>query len=197
MLGAFYHTSLKKKLMTIILLTSGVVLFITSAAFMVNEVATYRSAISEELLSLADIIGNNSSAGIIFSDQKAVQETLAGISANPRVLAVQVVTQGGGVFAEYISPGAERSGLKIGAGGAPVNDLIAEAAGEAGTLWGSSKDIRIWKRIIVDGRHIGTVVIQPNMQGLVKKLNLFFTIAALVLLAASLIAYLCRRSFKA
>ena len=118
MIATFSNTSLKKKLMTIILLTSGVVLFVTSDAFMVNEVATYRSAISEELLSLADIIGNNSSAGIIFSDQKAVQETLAGMSANPRVLAVQVFTQEGSVFAEYIAPGADPSRLKAGAGGA-------------------------------------------------------------------------------
>ena len=185
MIAAFYNISLKKKLMAIIMLTSSVVLCLTSATFIINEVATFRRAISEELLSLADIIGNNSAAGIIFSDQKAVQETLAGMSANPRVLAVQVFTQEGSVFAEYIAPGADPSGLKTGAGGAPVNDLTAEA----GTLWGSSKELRIWKRIIVDGRQIGTVVIQPNMQGLIKKLNLFFTVAALVLLAASLIAY--------
>ena len=185
MIAAFYNISLKKKLMAIIMLTSSVVLCLTSATFIINEVATFRRTISEELLSLADIIGNNSAAGIIFSDQKAVQETLAGMSANPRVLAVQVFTQEGSVFAEYIAPGADPSGLKTGAGGAPVNDLTAEA----GTLWGSSKELRIWKRIIVDGRQIGTVVIQPNMQGLIKKLNLFFTVAALVLLAASLIAY--------
>jgi diguanylate cyclase len=189
MITAFYNISLKKKLMTIILLTSGVVLCLTSAAFIINEVATFRRTISEELLSLADIIGHNSSAAIMFSDQKAAQETLNSIIANPRVLAAQIVTEEGNLFVEYLAPGADRSRLKIGAVGAPVKDLPAEAAGESGTLWGSSKELRIWSRIIVDGRQIGTVVIEPNMQGLTKKLNLFFAIAALVLLAASLIAY--------
>jgi len=181
---AFYNTSLKKKLMTIILLTSGVVLCLTSAAFIINEMATFRRTISEELLSLADIIGNNSSAAIMFNDKKAAQETLNSISANPRVLAARIVTKDGELFVEYLAPGADRSRLKIGAEEAP-----AEAAGDAGALWGLSKEVRIWKRIVVDGTHIGTVVIQPNMQGHIKKLNLFFAIAALVLLAAFLIAY--------
>ena len=189
MITAFYNTSLKKKLMTIILLTSAVVFCLTFAAFIINEMATFRRTISEELLSLADIIGNNSSAAIMFNDKKAAQETLNSISANPRVFAAQIVTKEGDLFVEYLAPGAGRSRLKIGAGGAPADGLPAEAAGDTGALWGLSKDIRIWKRIVVDGMHIGTVVIQPNMQGLIKKLNLFFAIAAVVLLAASLIAY--------
>lgn len=175
--------------MTIILLTSGVVLCLTSAAFIINEVATFRRTISEELLSLADIIGNNSSAAIMFNDKKAAQETLNSISANPRVIAAQIVTQEGDLFAEYLALGADRSELKIGDGGALAGGLLAEAAGDRGTLWGSSKENRIWKRIVVNGMPIGTVVIQPNMQGLIKKLHTFFVIAAVVLLAAFLIAY--------
>ena len=188
MIAAFYNTSLKKKLMTIILLTSGVVLCLTSAAFIINEMKAFRRTISEELLSLADIIGNNSSAAIMFNDKKAAQETLNSISANPRVFAAQIVTKEG-VFVEYLAPGADRSRLNIGAGETPADGLPAEATGDTGALWDLGREIHIWKRIVVDGTHIGAVAIQPNMQGLIKKLNLFFAIVAAVLLTAFLIAY--------
>lgn len=189
MLFAFYNTSLKKKLMTIILLTSGVAVCLVSAAFIMNEVTNFRKTVSEELLSLADIIGANSASGIIFSDQKAVQETMAGISTNPRVLIVQIFTPEGDVFAEYVTPGAKRSLQNTGALGAPDTASPAATSGQSGKLWGSGKEFYVWKRIVVDGRLIGTVVIQPNMQGLVKKLYLFMAVTVGVLLAASLIAY--------
>lgn len=195
MITAFYNSPIKRKLMIIMLLTSGVVIFVTAAAFIVNETLTFRRAIRNEMLALAAIVSNNTSAAIMFNDQKAALETLAGLSSDPRILAVHIVTNDGAVFAEYIYSAAKGARGQSGArdfGKPPVPYKIAlvQTDSEAGSFWNWPMKLIVAEKIIVDGREIGKVVIQANLEGLIEKLKLFFFLAAFVMLVVSLLAYM-------
>ena len=62
MLTAFRNASIKHKLTTIMMLTCSVVLLLTSAAFLTNEVMMFRRALVAEMASLAEAIGMNNRA---------------------------------------------------------------------------------------------------------------------------------------
>jgi hypothetical protein len=58
------NTSIQKKLLRVIMLVAGAVLFLTSAAFFVYEYITYRDITKRELQILGQITASNSAAAL-------------------------------------------------------------------------------------------------------------------------------------
>src|SRR5437763_4996053 len=100
----FRNLSIKRKQTLILLLTSGAALLLACAAFMTYEVAIFRKAMVRNLSTLAEIIANNSTAGLEFNDVKAVQETLSALAADRGIVGASVYTKDGEVFAVYDRP---------------------------------------------------------------------------------------------
>jgi hypothetical protein len=76
---ALRDTPIRKKLMTIMLLTSGLVLLLTCAAFMAYEFLTFRQAAVRELSTIGEIIAANSTAALAFQNQDDAREVLAAL----------------------------------------------------------------------------------------------------------------------
>jgi uncharacterized membrane protein affecting hemolysin expression len=100
-------TSIKRKQTLIVMLTSGVALLLACGAFATYEVMAFRTAMVQNLSTLAEIIGNNSSAALDFSDPKAAKETLSALRAQPNIVAGCIYTAKGEVFA------VANAGLKL------------------------------------------------------------------------------------
>ena len=193
MLAALSDLPLRKKLMLIMLLTSGVVILVVSAVFTANEMLSSRRAVTEELLSLAGIIETNASAGILFDVKSDVQQTLAGLSANPRVLAAKIFNSEGLLLAEYVASSetdplanlesAGRTGID------PIRSMLTSNPGPESRVLGSGKKMTIVRKIMADNRHIGTLIIRPNLRGLTERLTLFLMITMAVLLLSFMVAY--------
>jgi hypothetical protein len=109
----FHFTSIRHKLMAIVMATSAAVLILASLAFIVNEALTFRRQMHQELTALAGIIGINTTAAITFGDRKAAAKTLEGLGARPHILSAYILTQDGEIFAKYIAPGAAPGRLKM------------------------------------------------------------------------------------
>ena len=190
----FHNYSLRKKLITIMLLTSIIVLFITSAAFLANQGVTYRRVTTEELQSLADIIGKNASPALLFNDHSAAEETLQGLSTNPRVLSAHILTNEGHVFAEYHGAHDRLHGREHHHGSAMEDEelrqyLSAQGEESKGFL-GLHENVTVMRKIVLEGSELGTVVIQSNKESLQEKLYLFLIVTGTVMLVAALIAYI-------
>ncbi len=84
------------------MLTSSVVLFLVSAAFITNDFIAFRSAMTKELSTLAEVIGTNSTSALDFDDQQSAKETLAALEALPHITSACIYTKDGKVFAKYI-----------------------------------------------------------------------------------------------
>jgi hypothetical protein len=137
---AFFNVSIKDKLMTVILLTSGTVLFIVSTAFIVNDAITFRQGLRQELGALADIIAKNTSAAILSGDRKAATETLQGLSVKPHIFGAFIVTDHEGLFASYISSDVrKRRRVCLSNGNTPWKSescaVLCHTAGKVG--WGA------------------------------------------------------------
>src|SRR4051812_19757552 len=100
------HSSIQKKLLRIVLLTSAVALFLTCAAFFTYEFITYREATRRELTTLGKIIAANSTAAIAFESQNDASEILLALRANKDVIAAALYDVRGDIFARYQKAGS-------------------------------------------------------------------------------------------
>jgi PAS domain S-box-containing protein len=170
------NTSIKGKQTLIVMLTSGVALLLACVAFSSYEVMTFRAAMVENLSTLTEIIGDNSSAALDFSDPKAAKETLSALQAEPNIEAGCIYTAKGQVFAVY-----QRSGNRT-AFEPPVVQLDNQ---------NFSKDALVMFRPIMrGGETLGTVYVVSNLNALYSRLDRYILIAVGVLFASGLVAFL-------
>lgn len=87
--------------MAILLLTNGVVLALTCAAFLAYEFATFRQATLTQLAALARVIAANSTASLAFRNRADATEILSALRAEPQVVAAALYDQTGRLFARY------------------------------------------------------------------------------------------------
>ena len=63
--------SIKRKLTLITMLTSCFALLLSSVGFLIYDLIAFRRAMSQDLMSQAQIIGSNIAAAVAFKDEKA------------------------------------------------------------------------------------------------------------------------------
>ncbi|RQW86675.1 MAG: response regulator [Geobacter sp.] len=216
----FRNLSIKNKLMAILMLTSGIVLLVASLAFSVNELISFRSNIQQELTSLAEIVGKNVSAALLFEDRKSAVETLETLSLKPNILAAFLFTHEGDLFSSYISE--EVHGKRLALEGISPDSWrsqscgmlchaampngsiklrlseseLARLASSAGTFWDLDGNFVVVGPIIIDGRKIGTVVILYDEKVLVIKLLWYGVMVLAIMLGASLVAFFISRKLQ-
>ncbi|MGR8935908.1 MAG: putative bifunctional diguanylate cyclase/phosphodiesterase [Gammaproteobacteria bacterium] len=94
-------TSIRKKLILMLLVTSGSVLLLSTVGFAVNDWLSLRSAAFERLHAQAAIIGNNSVAALTFGDPEAAGDTLASLRQEADIVSAALFTRDGQRFAHY------------------------------------------------------------------------------------------------
>lgn len=101
----FKDISIKRKLTVILIVTSSAALLMAGAATIIYERLTFPRNLAQNLASLADVVGNNSAAAILFNDETAAAETLQGLRATPSIMMAQVYRKDGSVLASYLRTG--------------------------------------------------------------------------------------------
>ena len=170
------NVSIKNKLTWIIMITTGAALLIACTSFVFYQFAQFRSSMEKEMLSLANIIGTNTAAPLLFDDPAAVKETLEGLRADSRILAAKIYSQEKKVFASY-----QRSEKDHFHG--PETFLMH------GEFW-KEGHLSIYEPIIHDNEKIGTIYLHSQLSDISAELKKYGVIVALVLLGSSLVAFL-------
>lgn len=97
----FGEHSIKRKLVGVILLTSLSALVFTCLVLFAYEIRQYRHATASSLSTIADIVCENSTAVLLYDDQKDAQELLAGLRVEPTVSAAALYDENGRIFSTY------------------------------------------------------------------------------------------------
>ena len=92
---------IQRKLMTMILGISSVVLLLTCATFLGYEWLTYRRTALQQLATLGDIIAAQSTGAVAFENQKDGTEILAALKAERHIVAACLYDREGHVFSRY------------------------------------------------------------------------------------------------
>src|SRR5438445_6257043 len=97
----FRDISIKRKLTLIIMAASTVALLLAFGRSIACELFTYREAMSHDLSTLAEIIGNRSSAALIFEEKGDAEETLNALIGKRHIVAAALYTREGKLLARY------------------------------------------------------------------------------------------------
>ena len=100
-----YKPSLRTQLIGIIVLTSMLALAVAGAILFATDVQRSRDALSEELTSLAKLLGDRSSAALVFQDNKTARENLGAVAGLEQVGSTCLFNEQGELFAEFRRPG--------------------------------------------------------------------------------------------
>jgi two-component system, sensor histidine kinase len=212
------NLSIKNKLIALMLLTSGVALFVYSLAFFVHELISFRSDVRQGLGVIADIIAKNSTAAIIFQDQESAAETLAGLSAKPHILGAFIVTNDNRVFAQYVHPAMIQRHRQshadshattkygcfellyhashTGQATAPEPTLgkhLTRMAHEAESFWLWSSELEVFRPVVANGQTLGTVVILSDSGELLQRIRWVLIVIPLILCTAFIVAFFLAR----
>lgn len=172
----FQDVSIERKLTLIIMLTSGIALLLACAAFVTYELVTFRGTIVRTLSTLAEIIGANSTAALVFNDQHSAEDTLAALSAERHVVSAHIYAKDGSLFATY-----RRSDIK--------GDLSPPKPQKDGYRF-EGDHLALFHRIALDGEEIGTIFLEADLQEMRSRLARYAGIVVSVMFASSLAAFL-------
>src|SRR5690348_6557806 len=79
--------TIKAKLILLVMLTTVTALLVFGAALFLSEVLIDRRALIRSVLVLAEIVGSNSAAALVFNDREAANKTLSALSREPDIIA--------------------------------------------------------------------------------------------------------------
>ena len=174
-------TSIQRKLIKIILFTSGAVLLLTCSAFFAYEFLTFRQTTITQLSTLAEVIATNSTAALAFQDQNDGQEILTAIKAEKHIVAASLYDKQGRLFARY------PAGLPAGA--FPVGP------GQDGYRFDHSYLIGF--EPIVQGDHrLGTLYLKSDMAAMYERFRLYAVISVAVITVSSLLAVMLSKRLQ-
>jgi signal transduction histidine kinase/DNA-binding NarL/FixJ family response regulator len=166
---------IRQKLMLITLLISGVALIVACAAFTTYDYITFRKLMVHELITSADLIGDNSTAAISFGDHDAAREALSSLRANSSLLTADIHDDKDQLFAKYTTPGASEV------------QWMDEVHPEAFEF--RLNALVVCRTILLDGKPIGTIRVCSDLAPLHERVR-SYALALLIVLVAGLTASL-------
>jgi PAS domain S-box-containing protein len=174
--------TIKHKLTSVIMLTSIAALLLAGAAFIAWSHIAYRRDMVRDLSVQAEMIADNCKAALAFEDAEDAEEVLRALHVEPSIVCGQVYTSKGEEFAEYYRQNAHR------------NSCEAELQKEGYAF--QNGVLTVVKNIVLDGENIGKLSVCSDLTPLYAMLKNNTCIIFVVLIVASLVAYIVSSGLK-
>jgi signal transduction histidine kinase len=166
---------IRRKLVAVIVLTSGVALIVASAALLLLDALRYQDDLLEDLETLAAVVGDNSAAALMFDDVGAARENVAAVAVKSTIEVTALYGRTGAVFAEYRrAPNSPRPPEK------PGFMYRDRAFGP----------IEVLRDVVFRGEPVGTIYVRGTLNELYDHLLTRALTVGLILLAAWLLTLL-------
>jgi len=164
------------------MVTCLVALVLSSAVFMAFQIIYYKRSTIKGLATLAEMIGTNSTAAIVFNDPGSAEQTLAALKAEPTITEALIFNPKNELFATYASAG------KIKSSSTPTTE--EEGHQFKGNL------LTLWRHIVFDGNKIGTVYIKSDLKPFYRQINHFLLIMVAIMILSACLSYLLATKFR-
>ncbi|HEV7913070.1 MAG TPA: ATP-binding protein [Albitalea sp.] len=168
-------TSLRRKLMLVVLATTCVALLLAATALLIYELRSYQKTWLDDLNTQARIIASASSPALTFDDPKVTAENLALLELRPQIIAGAVYRPDGQLFASYVRPGAAAA-------------VLPARAGPPGVVIDNDR-VELFQPIVENRQLIGTVYLRSGFDILGRLVDYLLILAA-VMMTSLLIAAL-------
>ncbi|MYN04894.1 EAL domain-containing protein [Pseudoduganella sp. DS3] len=165
------------------MLAAGAALCLAGLLMVVFQFLALRSTLLRDLQVQARIVGNNSTAALLFSDARAAEEILGGLSASPSVQSANI-SLGSMPLAQFRRNGA------------PVPELPQSAGGESLHYYGMDY-IEVQEPVRIDKKIVGSVSIRATLLPLYRRAFAFAGFTAIATLGSFALAWLLVRRMRA
>jgi signal transduction histidine kinase len=166
---------IKRKLTAILLLISGLVLLLTSAAFVTYQVVRFRQGTMTNLSTLGRVIAANSTASLAFANEADATEVLSALRALPHVVAAALYDKEGRLFARYPAD--------------LPRDAVPAAPGKDGFRFEQGHVIGLEPVAEEGNPRLGTLYLKSDLKAMSRALWLSAAIAAGAMAVSLLAAY--------
>jgi len=168
----FRNLSIKRKITSVVMLTSCIALLLACAAFVGYELLTFRATMVSEMSALAGITGKNCEVPVSFDRPEEAENTLANLSTERQVLAA-CIYRDGKVWAKYPKG---------------MSDAAFPAKPDVGRHHFEKSTLALSRQILdPDKNPIGAIYIQSSLDTMYARLRQYVRIMAVVLLVASIV----------
>jgi signal transduction histidine kinase/ActR/RegA family two-component response regulator/HAMP domain-containing protein len=172
-------TAIRRRLMGMMLITSAAAILLTCIGFVIYEFTAARQQARDQISTLARIIATNSTAALAFNDIQDAQDVLTSLKNEPSVSAAALYDRKGAIFARFPQHGpSTRYPEVLGHDGYSYED-------GAWTWLGPVNE--------QPGERLGTLYIRWDMHRFYRHFWLYGLIAAVVMSASMLLAYVLSR----
>src|SRR5882724_4517927 len=169
------NISIRRKLTLIIMAATTVGLLLISGSFIAYELITFRQSMTHDLSTLAEIIGNQSTAAITYDDKTSATVILGSSTARHRIVAAGIYI-GNELFAHYT---VKRLG---GTECVPAHPALAGARFEQDHLI-------LYHPVKLAGESIGTIYLRSNLDEMRERLARYAGIIVLFMVASLIVTY--------
>ena len=171
----FKNRPITRKLMAVILLTSGAVLVVTCGTFLVYELVTFRQSMVRSLSTLAQAIATNSTAALAFQNADDAAQVLAAVRADPHVVLATLYDQSGELFASYVNA----AGVRV---------VPPKHPGSDGYRF-EQASLVLHEPVVIGNRRLGTLYLRSDLGAMYRRFALYGAMVVGVVAAASLVAF--------
>jgi len=173
-------TPIRRTLMSMIFLVSGVVLLVTSAAFCAYEFLTFRQSSIQQLQILSRAIASNSTAALAFENSEDAASVLSAFKSDPHIAAAALYTVGGKLFATYPQ-------------GLPAERFPAHP--HSGYAFSSSALVG-YEPVAEGSKQLGSLFVETDLNAMYSRMQLYGLILILVAALSLSLAYLISRRLQ-
>jgi signal transduction histidine kinase len=171
----FKDIPIRKKMVRIIFLINGIVLFVTCLTFFLYEYYIFRKATIEKYSTIGKLIAVNSTAALAFDDPEDAKEILVALKTERRIVAACLYDKDGKIFAQYPD--------SVKAGTFPAKPTDGDYAFTSSSLAG-------FEPVMQDNKRLGTLYIKSDLGAMYLRFRLYAIIMALVMAVSFLLAYM-------
>ncbi len=183
-MNAFRDLSVKHKLSVITTSISLIALLVVLISFIIIDTRDFEKKILNELIVLADIIGDNNTANVSFakispeSTEEAITQSLASLKANTKIIAAAIYVGDDNILlAKYQDKNTASFNFPS----------IFKYSTESTIFKGDQ--INVFRPITLNGETIGSVYISSDKSEMKARLINFIFIGCLILILGVLVAY--------
>jgi signal transduction histidine kinase len=166
-------SSIKRKVMTVIMLASIAVLLVTVIAFVSSDLLVFRQSMVQNLTSQGRLIAENSAAALAFNDQEDALSALSSLRSEPNVTAAAIYDAKGKLFVKYPPD-------------IPAAKLPAKPPNWAYRFENGSLDI--FEPVIHAGAPLGTIFLRSDLSQVFQRLELYGMMCLVIIIGSLLVA---------
>ena len=169
----FRDKPIAQKLVIIAMITTSASLLLAGTGIVVSDSIFFRGYLRRDLVALARIVADNSTAALAFDDPQAAGDTLGALHARSHIVGACIYRLNRTVLARY----------------AREKVFVCPAEESQSSIGFTADSLIIWRPVNLQGRRIGSFMLLYDLGEIRERVRLYGGMVLIVLLVSSLLAF--------